>query len=98
MKSNSGLVQGKTHEALRHIRMWVHEQGAEWTEEDIDTAAWLLAHTEATIHADLMHPDFARAFYRSNRMKGVSRKSTLAGMATEFPAGTVEYVMRTERQ
>lgn len=81
---------------LSNIRMWVHELGAEWTDDDIETCAWLLAHTEATVTCDLTHPDFARSVYRMNRMKGVSRETTLAGMATEFSPGTVAYVMREE--
>lgn len=81
---------------LRHVRTWVHLDH-EWTEEDIDTCAWLLTHTTATITCDLSHPDFARALYRHNRMRGTSRERTLAGMADEFPAGVVAYVMDRER-
>jgi len=84
------------HEALRNVRGWVHEPGAAWTEGDIETVAWLLAHTKAVIYADQTHPDFARAFYRFNRMTGVSREQTLKGMANDFPPGTIEYVMRIE--
>lgn len=84
-------------EALRDVRMWVHDVGTEWTDEDIETVAWLMAHTEATITCDLDHPDFARAMYRQNRMLGVPRGKTLAGMAEEFPAAVVVYVRQTER-
>jgi hypothetical protein len=83
-------------EALRNVRTWVHEQGAEWTEDDIEACAWLLTHTEATMVCDLTHPDFARAWYRHQRMRGVPRDKTLSAMAKEFPAGTVDYVLKTE--
>lgn len=81
---------------LRAVRAWVHAD-TEWTDTDIDTCAWLLTHTEATITCDHTHPDFARAIYRSNIMKGASPEATLEGMVKEFPPGTVAYVMTTER-
>lgn len=88
--------RGRVTPDTSHVRMWVHEQGCEWTEDDIEMCARLLTHTEATITCDLTHPDFARAIYRHNLMRGVTREATLAGMAREFSPGTVAYVLRTE--
>ncbi len=81
---------------LSNVRTWIYVDH-EWREEDIETCAWLLAHTKAAISCDLTHPDFARAFYRHNRMLGVSRERTLAGMADEFPCEVMSHVMEMER-
>jgi hypothetical protein len=85
------------HAALRNVRMWIHDQDMEWTEQDIESVAWLLAHTEAKVVADSTHPDFARVCYRCKRMQGFSRDATLAGMAEHFAAPTVDYVRAVER-